>query len=363
MAFFSKRFNFSWRCTSVYGPVDRSRKQAFWDELRAVSGESMVPMVICGDFNAIFALEDKVTGVPNLEDIRCANAFLQDYAFFEPSSKGRRFTWTNGQSNPIWVKLDRFLVNGAWAERFPRLTQSSLPRLGSDHVPIRLEAGSHLVCPKPFRFEFVWTTAEGFSEIVKNWWKESSFSGCGAFILSKKLSNLKVKLKHWAKFDFGSIKLRKLDLLRQLEELDLINEDRGLSVSEQQQELALIACLEEIRKQEEIYWKQRSRLQWLKDGDENTKFFQAVANGRKNRNFIPYISKDGSRVENLYDIGKFFEAHFRLIFGQKRQSRINIDFEKLFEYKNSVDLTVLDSRDFDRKPKSLNDGISKAHEK
>lgn len=76
MAFFSKRFNFRWRCTSVYGPVDRSRKQAFWDELRTVSGESVVPMVICGDFNAIFALEDKVTGVPNLEDIRCANAFL-----------------------------------------------------------------------------------------------------------------------------------------------------------------------------------------------------------------------------------------------------------------------------------------------
>lgn len=65
-----------------------------------------------------------------------------------------------------------------------------------------------------------------------------------------------------------------------------------------------------------------------------------MANGRKNRNFIPYISKDGSRVKNLCDIGKFFEAHFRLIFGQKRQSRINIDFEKLFEYKNSVNLTV-----------------------
>lgn len=33
-------------------------------------------------------------------------------------------------------------------------------------------------------------------------------------------------------------------------------------------------------------WKQRSWIQWLKHGDQNTKFFRGSATQRKRRNFI-----------------------------------------------------------------------------
>lgn len=72
----------------------------------------------------------------------------------------------NGQVDLIWVKLDRFFVNSPWSERFPRMLQNSLPRLGSDHVPIRLEVGGHWSMPRPFRFELVWFMAEGFKDIM-----------------------------------------------------------------------------------------------------------------------------------------------------------------------------------------------------
>lgn len=32
--FYSKRDNFHWRCTSVYGPNVRHLKDAFWEEIR-----------------------------------------------------------------------------------------------------------------------------------------------------------------------------------------------------------------------------------------------------------------------------------------------------------------------------------------
>lgn len=99
---------------------------------------SELPWVICGDFNAIFSLDDKSGGPLKLLDIRNASSFLHDLSLFEPSAMGRRFTWSNGQDNPIWVKLDCFVVNRTWVEHFPRLIQNCLPRLGSDHVPIRL---------------------------------------------------------------------------------------------------------------------------------------------------------------------------------------------------------------------------------
>lgn len=66
---------------------------------------SELPWVICGDFNAIFSLDDKNGGPPKLLDIRDASSFLHDLSLFEPAAMGRRFTWSNGQDNPIWVSL------------------------------------------------------------------------------------------------------------------------------------------------------------------------------------------------------------------------------------------------------------------
>lgn len=109
-----------------------------------------------------------------------------DLGLLEPLSIGRKFTWTNGQVDPIWVKLNRFLVNYAWVDNYPKILQKSLPRLGSDHVPIRLEVGTFCSVPRPFRFELPWTTADGFLELVSQWWTDLTPIGCGAFIFAKK---------------------------------------------------------------------------------------------------------------------------------------------------------------------------------
>ncbi|XP_039113723.1 uncharacterized protein LOC120249283 [Dioscorea cayenensis subsp. rotundata] len=318
MEFVAKKGNLRWRCTT----------------LTDVYGVGGIPWVICGDLNAIFNLEDKPSGNYNWEDISKANTFLQDLALQEPPPVGRRFTWTNNQEEPIWVKLDRFLINNEWLTHFPRVVQMSLPRLGSDHVPLRLEVGNHISRPRLFRYEWVWSTVEGFQELVQHWWSVNNFRGCGAYIISKKIAGIRAHLLQWAKFDFGSIKLKKLALMQELETLDTTKETRGLILGEIQKENDLLLQLEVIRKQEEVYWKQRSRLQWLKEGDENTKFFHAVANGRRNRNFIPGLNQGGALIVDPWEIGKMFATHFNQQFGSRRSFRLRVDFQKLFQLKN-----------------------------
>lgn len=125
-----------WVCTTVYGPNSKQLKRHFWEEIRHSSSHPSLPWVICGDFNSIFDPADKSNGSYHREDIRLAQNLIMDLQLLEPPSFGKHFTWTNGQADPIWVKLDHFLVNSKWIEWFPRVLQNCLPRLGSDHVPI-----------------------------------------------------------------------------------------------------------------------------------------------------------------------------------------------------------------------------------
>lgn len=45
-------------------------------------------------------------------------------------------------------------------------------------------------------------------------------------------------------------------------------------------------------KQEDAYWSQKSRVQWLKEGDKNTQFFHASTIQRRKRNRIEEIEKE-----------------------------------------------------------------------
>lgn len=71
---------------------------------------------------------------------------------------------------------------------------------------------------------------------------------------------LKIQLRLWAKFSFGSTKLKKLALMNELEILDATKEFKPLLATEFKQEEDIRTELFLICKQEELYWKQRSRL-------------------------------------------------------------------------------------------------------
>ena len=54
--------------------------------------------------------------------------------------------------------------------------------------------------------------------------------------------------------------------------------------------------LEEIIMREEIHWRQKAKVKWVKDGDCNSKLFHKVANGRRNRNFIKLLENESGLV-------------------------------------------------------------------
>ena len=61
--------------------------------------------------------------------------------------------------------------------------------------------------------------------------------------------------------------------------------------------------LDEWLRKQEIYWAQRSRVNWNKHGDKNSKFFHLKASQRRQKNLIQGIMDiEGRWVEDIEDV-------------------------------------------------------------
>ncbi|KAH7684024.1 RNA-directed DNA polymerase protein [Dioscorea alata] len=342
LEFTNQSDNTIWACTGVYGPSSRPLKDDFRNELRTIGNLHSLPWVICGDFNLQFTSNDKNKGDLHAREIVTSQNLLNDLNLVDPPLHGRRFTWSNGQADSTWVRLDRFLYSHNWTQLFPRSIQSALPRIGSNHSPICLDFGNHLFRPRIFHLDKSWYSNPQLENLIQDWWSAPNLFGCGAFILSKKLLLLKRNLRSWAKENITSLNILKLNLLDELNSLDTANECRDLTAVESDRLSLIRSELSNKLKQEEIYWKQRSRITWLKEGDCNTKFFHMMANGRRNKNFIHRIRHNGQWIEGNSEIGKVFSDHFQSVFGTPLSRRFLLDWTHLFNYKARIDLSSLE---------------------
>ncbi|WMV37868.1 hypothetical protein MTR67_031253 [Solanum verrucosum] len=154
-------------------------------------------------------------------------------------------------------------------------------------------------------------------------------------ILSCKLRFLKHKLKEWNTANGRNLKAKKVDILYQISSLDTIQEQRLLSEDELLLKASLKMEYEEVAKNEEISWRQKSRILWLKQGDKNTKFFRRMANCHKRFNHIDTIEAHGETItdpdrikEEIVDFYKNLYSeteHWRPLFNLQEGSIITED--------------------------------------
>lgn len=94
----------------------------------------------------------------------------------------------------------------------------------------------------------------------------------------------------------GQMKRDKTFLLSELQKLDKIAEETGLTSAQWNERYSMEEGLERIYSFEEIQWKRRYGEKWLLKGGSNTGYFHSVANGRKKKCTIVALEEDGMEL-------------------------------------------------------------------
>eukprot|EP00253_Pinus_taeda_P015290 PITA_15290 len=196
--------------------------------------------------------------------------------------------------------------------------------LGSDHWPIRLEIDiKKNNGKKPFRFKTFWLINPEFLRKMEEWWTQSRVKGKGKMhTIQLKLKEIKCKIKKWNKEEFGNIMEEKQKLEKEMEDIQQRIILEGRDEERSKEEGKIINQLEERRKQEEILWRQKSRIKWLREGERNTKIFhQAMIQNRQRNQIFSIKNVEGEWVIEQGGIEKVLVDYHKEILIEPQEAR------------------------------------------
>ena len=303
----------SWLLTIVYANPHTPRRETLWNELETFASNCNKQWLLAGDFNETINLDERNHG--GNEMLRRCTRFrhwIENCGLIDLGFSGLKFTWARGlhPENRKEARLDRALCNAEWRLRFPEATVQHLLRVGSNHSPLLVSTGpiqqrkNH---NRPFRFQAAWVTHYQFEEFVKNNWNPQD-------PLLRNLQCLASKLTSWNREVFGNLYSRKRRLWNRI-----IGIQRSLVAGSPSHILKLERKLRrelaQTLDQIETLWFQKSRMERLKDGDRNTKYFHTSTIIRRRNNRVDALrDQSGNWCTNQAQIKDTVLTHFQQLF-------------------------------------------------
>ncbi|XP_026396268.1 uncharacterized protein LOC113290895 [Papaver somniferum] len=267
------------------------------------------PWLLIGDFNIVLNADEKKGGRSPLNSAMSDfNDSVDACGLIQAPKSGLEFSWCNGRAGNkrILCNLDRALFNLKWLDSFSGWHYHVAARGISDHGPL---IGSDTLIGRalntPFRFQQMWLTHLSSLKVVIDSWNED-ITGNPIFIFMNKLKRLKKVLKTWKWEIFGNVQ----ENLKKVE--DKVMEET-IKSDVDPANISLLNNLVTARGNYEIdannyntFLRDKSRTNWIKDGDVNTKFFHTSIKMRQAQNTISELENDSGditttqQVDNLY---------------------------------------------------------------
>ncbi|KAL6580244.1 hypothetical protein OROMI_008268 [Orobanche minor] len=234
---------------------------------------------------------------------------------------GSPYTW---YSDGVWQRLNRILISPEWYTTFPFLSIRHLPKYKSDHNSLLCQFSNIISKPKSsFRFQNMWVKHHLFLPTVKESWDLYSNSR-GMLKLLEKLSRLKYTLKEWNKLEFGNI-FDKIDEAKYAVEVAENNFDLDPNTLNLVHLKEMNANLTLTLSMEEIFWKQKSHVKWIVEGESNSKFFHTIVKNKRQKNFIHSIRENGHYINTPEEIKNWAISYFLDCFAENQPCLGEID--------------------------------------
>ncbi|EOY23818.1 Uncharacterized protein TCM_015594 [Theobroma cacao] len=254
--------NDEWLLTAVYGSPNAEERKWLWHSLKLSSEIHDLAWMIIGDFNQVLLLDEK-TGKNGVNVAHCKQMIdcLCSCNLADLGASGAKYTWSRKCDgfNFTRERLDKAVANDRWSTMFPKAKVFNLPKTHSDHHPVLQFLQAH--------------------------W---DYDGV---INSTKLGKLAEALNKWKFETFGDLVKKKKCLLARLKGIQ-IRLAQGPNDYLQHLEVALVEEFNLILYQEEVMWQQKAKLDWLKYGDCNSKYYHAIVKRRQHKKQISTFKRD-----------------------------------------------------------------------
>ncbi|CAK8544062.1 unnamed protein product [Lathyrus sativus] len=319
--------------TTIYALNQLEQRRKLWEDLKQIHDSQQGPWFLMGDFNNLTKSMDRIGGnlvtEKEFEDLRS----LMDHAgLFEKDITGDYFTWTNKHSiGTIYSKIDHVLGNIDWLQDNIDLKLEILPPSISDHCLLGLNAEKiNRAVHKKFKFiNSVVKIADYHDTVKQNWNKE--ITGIPMARLWYKLMRLQAPLSRLSK-QFSNLQQTivqaRNDLLQTQESLimDRMNTEIIEKVKTYTDEFT---HLQELQDQ---MLRQRTKINWLREGDTNSSFFYAYLKSRTTTTNISQLYKDdGTCIHNQEDIEKEVCEFYGKLMGTREPIINTIDIDVMRE--------------------------------
>jgi len=293
----------AWRFTGFYGESRKELRHRNWECLQFLKNQSSLPWLCAGDFNEVLAASEQFGGLirpeRQMDGFRTA---VSDCGFVDLGFIGLPYTWDNRQQGDrnVKVRLDRGLANASFLDLFREVKVWHIQTTESDHCCLILECLPHVSCnrrkKKNFRYENMWCRDPSYMALIRDTW-DGADGAADLNGVQNRLGKIQGSLQDWEHNVFGSVRKTLANLRKDLEH----ERGRSLDSRPSRKEHQLMARISEMLSREEIMEKQRSRIDWVKDGDRNTALFQAKARERAKRNKISVLKRDDGSLATSQD--------------------------------------------------------------
>ena len=326
-------------CSAVYASNCEVERRGLWEDLRgtqAAYSHLDMPWIVIGDFNVTLSTGEHSRGtVPrSMIGMRKFQEVVMDCGLTDLAASGALYTWWNRRDeDPIGKKLDRAMINAAWLRYYPQSSACFEAGGISDHARCVVTISGDLnESRKPFRFFNYLCDHPDFLTKVKRVWDLTQPIHHSRAALSKlqgKLKLLKFDMRVLNKTHYGDLPNRTKQAFEEMcscqnEALVNPNPNTFAAAAEASTRWNNLASIEEK------FFRQKSCVRWLGDGDQNTVFFHRAVMTRTSRNTIKkLVTEAGEVLTKVSDIKKEAVQHFqKFLQGQQGQE---VDSEDMLE--------------------------------